>query len=629
MKKFILKILVFFAVLICCFPATISAEGNEAKVGDIEYATIQQALNAANDGDTVLLLKDVTSSEGIIINKSVILDGNSFTFTYTGVYSGTSSAITIYSPNVTLKKLSVVAKTTRFGISCYAGGTLTFTEVKIYGGSPPEVPTFALLFGSAASESVVNITDSFIVGNYGITIWGKEMIINIDRSDIRSIENSPDEDYGAIVLSSDGEVGAENTAVNIIDSHIIAFDENANHSVAIINAAETENINIDDDSVVKGKTIKPVALVVSGFCEYYFESLQDAVNYASSKNTYIDIIKDINIENSISINGKVTINGNGKTLSSSDKKGIIIDTTDEVKINNYKITGKTEDVIFSGISIDKKNANLILDNVSVFADEGFAVVVGETANLSIKNSNLSGVIALSIFWGTGSVVEVIDTELIGTNTLPDSSDIFGTIDIAVDDVIINVFGGSITATSQEGKQQQTIVCVVDKMEDARVYLDAELIIEGTAKIVSIDPNSVAPDKVPIIAVRKEYKQQLNNEGYGVTEPNEDDMVFIDYSIQVFEVTYVAEGTTVAVIGVQNGENVTNPPAVPKKPDYIGAWDHDGTNITENTTVNAVYTEAPVPETGDNINITMWVAMMLLSGLGMVIATIYYRKKRLI
>ena len=219
--------------------------------------------------------------------------------------------------------------------------------------------------------------------------------------------------------------------------------------------------------------------------------------------------------------------------------------------------------------------------------------------------------------------------MIGTNTLPDSSDIFGTIDIAVDDVIINVFGGSITATSQEGKQQQTIVCVVDKMEDARVYLDAELIIEGTAKIVSIDPNSVAPDKVPIIAVRKEYKQQLNNEGYGVTEPNEDDMVFIDYSIQVFEVTYVAEGTTVAVIGVQNGENVTNPPAVPKKPDYIGAWDHDGTNITENTTVNAVYTEAPVPETGDNINITMWVAMMLLSGLGMVIATIYYRKKRLI
>ena len=146
MKKFILKILVFFAVLICCFPATISAEGNEAKVGDIEYATIQQALNAANDGDTVLLLKDVTSSEGIIINKSVILDGNSFTFTYTGVYSGTSSAITIYSPNVTLKKLSVVAKTTRFGISCYAGGTLTFTEVKIYGGLP-EVPTFALLFG--------------------------------------------------------------------------------------------------------------------------------------------------------------------------------------------------------------------------------------------------------------------------------------------------------------------------------------------------------------------------------------------------------------------------------------------------------------------------------------------------
>ena len=58
----------------------------------------------------------------------------------------------------------------------------------------------------------------------------------------------------------------------------------------------------------------------------------------------------------------------------------------------------------------------------------------------------------------------------------------------------------------------------------------------------------------------------------------------------FTVTYKDEnGNTVGTPQtVEYGQNATAP-AVPQKPGYTGAWDNDGTNITSNRTINAVYT----------------------------------------
>lgn len=60
--------------------------------------------------------------------------------------------------------------------------------------------------------------------------------------------------------------------------------------------------------------------------------------------------------------------------------------------------------------------------------------------------------------------------------------------------------------------------------------------------------------------------------------------------QQYLVSFVADGKTVYCCAVNSGEAVANIPAVPAKDGYTGAWDHDGSNITANTTINAVYTE---------------------------------------
>ena len=60
--------------------------------------------------------------------------------------------------------------------------------------------------------------------------------------------------------------------------------------------------------------------------------------------------------------------------------------------------------------------------------------------------------------------------------------------------------------------------------------------------------------------------------------------------QQYLVSFVAEGKTVYSCAVNSGESVANIPAVPEKENYTGVWDHDGSNITADTTITAVYTE---------------------------------------
>ena len=51
-------------------------EAKAAKVGDVEYDTLQAAVDAAAEGQTVVLLKDVDASSGVTVGKKIVLDMN-------------------------------------------------------------------------------------------------------------------------------------------------------------------------------------------------------------------------------------------------------------------------------------------------------------------------------------------------------------------------------------------------------------------------------------------------------------------------------------------------------------------------------------------------------------------------
>ena len=80
MKKLLAMLLALVMALGLCVTAW-ATEGNEASIGETEYATLAEAVSKAKDGDTVTLLKNVTVSDTITIGKLITIDGKNNTIT--------------------------------------------------------------------------------------------------------------------------------------------------------------------------------------------------------------------------------------------------------------------------------------------------------------------------------------------------------------------------------------------------------------------------------------------------------------------------------------------------------------------------------------------------------------------
>ena len=75
MKKALATILALVMALGLTTAAWAEGEG-AAKVGNVEYNTLQAAVDAAAEGQTVVLLKDVDASSGVTVGKKIVLDMN-------------------------------------------------------------------------------------------------------------------------------------------------------------------------------------------------------------------------------------------------------------------------------------------------------------------------------------------------------------------------------------------------------------------------------------------------------------------------------------------------------------------------------------------------------------------------
>ena len=144
--------------------------------GTTVYATLADAIKAAQDGDTVKLLKDVTVSDdnkgntqGILtITKNITLDGNGKTITSKQSTSDSQKASMINvegTKNVTIKNLTIdSAEKAKHGLNLYNAGQVNVENVTIKNGTG---------YGVVCSSSTLNATNLNTSGNG----WGG---INID-----------------------------------------------------------------------------------------------------------------------------------------------------------------------------------------------------------------------------------------------------------------------------------------------------------------------------------------------------------------------------------------------------------------------------------------------------------------
>lgn len=100
MKVRLFSGLVALCMLLAFLPTAAFAAGNDvAQIGDQTYATLDDAIAAASDGDTILLLDDATVSK--TLDKSITIDGQGHTMTSTDVRYGFSKGRSLTFQNMT------------------------------------------------------------------------------------------------------------------------------------------------------------------------------------------------------------------------------------------------------------------------------------------------------------------------------------------------------------------------------------------------------------------------------------------------------------------------------------------------------------------------------------------------
>ena len=556
MRKFILKIVVCITFLICCLPTTIKADDKVARIErtGVEYTTLMEAMGNVEDGDTVTILKDITLAGGpselnqILINRNLTIQGvdDQDLVTITRNFDwGSALNIGFDDPScvVTIKNLIISNENGDTAIHIDSKkGKINFVNVRATASTNPANYGFALLFSFNSNSLTVDISNCYFKGVSGIFIRGTNHTINVDNTDIISTVDFVTTDEGAIVLYYELDpypIGAQNTQVTITDSRISA--NNNDNYYAIIDKARGGSV-IFDEPTASNLVGKIYTVVAVDSDNNMYESLQQAIDDNIANDKTVILYKDINLNDTIDIEGEITIKSyDNNTLISSADPAINIKTPGPVTIKYLTIE------CVSG------NAVNISDTV-------------ENTELNIDQCDLTGYSALAVY-GKGATVNVNVSNLTGVNDKEygDGSNNHSTIFVANKNVSITVNNfpvGKVIAESTEGKAKQWIAGAdPGSSEGLQLYINSEFETNGSAAIYGFDPEEGLNVKV-----RKQYANQLKSEGFRVSAPDANNMI--------------------TVLGF-------------------------------------------LPPTGDDINISIWISIMLVSVVGILGAIVYGKKKELI
>jgi hypothetical protein len=107
---------IVIGIILAMFGAVFSSPGATLNVGPGYYNTIASALTAASDGDTIAILVSTQTECGIIITKSVTIQGQGMTNTVLqGATTRSNAADRVFRMNGSAKAVTIKDMTIRYG----------------------------------------------------------------------------------------------------------------------------------------------------------------------------------------------------------------------------------------------------------------------------------------------------------------------------------------------------------------------------------------------------------------------------------------------------------------------------------------------------------------------------------
>ena len=324
-----------------------------------------------------------------------------------------------------------------------------------------------------------------------------------------------------------------------------------------------------------------------------YATLEEAIAAAQEGET-ITLLKDISVSDSILIDKSLVLDLNSKIITSSHnrsikintngnaaktviiKNGTVISTPDagrciqlmgdaleRLELNGVTFKaekGQSSQTITLAETNSTKPLEFVVKNSTVVAsnNNGYACIFFCPIDATIENSTISGYAALYFKnagvanTSEGSVVDVIDSNLIGTN-VQGGKNTFGTITTEANNVTINVSGGSITANKTNDALQTIVYCgwYAGKSTGLVASLNTELLLGDGCRILDVNEDISAQT----VAVRAEYADEVAAEDFSVGSANENGLVSIVAPVaKIGETKYTSLAEALAA--AQAGDTIT-------------------------------------------------------------------------
>ena len=387
-----------------------------AEIGSQGYETLQAAIDAAQDGQTVTLLAD--AAEDVVISKSITLDLGGKTLTNTDAGKAT---ISVTGGTVTVKNGNVVGGTSYYNIEVTKGSNanLTLTDVTATAGNTGSSMidnwgTLTITSGTytgglnvvkSEEGSVLNISGGTFTLDYATngytgvifaygdtTISGGEFIQNLTTTGRWNhptvILTGVVEGYTAITRVTGGHFVNKISGESIFHGVGKATSDNFKVSGGTFNKSIPDGYCADGFIPTKNTDgtygVKEGHYVAAVGSKKY-ETLADAIRLAAKGKT-VTLLADVEQNTQLTINKSITLDLNGKTIRNTvdiwgDKANAILSITNGAKVTitgNGTIDAKENDCY----TINVAKGDLTIENGTFYGN--VSVVQVEEGTLSVK-----------------------------------------------------------------------------------------------------------------------------------------------------------------------------------------------------------------------------------------------------
>lgn len=374
-----------------------------ATIGDIEYYSLQDALNAAVDGDTVVLQKALTikncSDAFTIKNKKIILDTNGNKISYE-----VSATKKKYKPLLTVSENAEVEIT---GNSEISGPKAKYSR------------NYQGLHLFEVNGSSLKMSNAHIVtsgkDNKGVLALGALNGANI------TIANVNIDAYSSIIDSSDSKVIIESGNYKSEASTVIleGIDSgNVEISGGTFSSDVTKYLKEGLTQNADGKVVEKTYVASIGDKKY--ETLKGAID-ASKDGDTIKVLSSLSLDKGLTLNKDITIDLGGNTIES---KGMLFDIYSNVKLKNGT---------FKGIDFTSAGA-------TIWLNKNASLLVEKDATIEVKSNDGVSSFVIALYKDCDGASLNVNGTLKGENGVTVNGNILANNTVNIDGATIDITG---------------------------------------------------------------------------------------------------------------------------------------------------------------------------------------------